>query len=234
MMVQHPDMRTPNPDDQLWRYMSFAKCFSLIDSRSLFFPRVDKLDDKFEGAYPKATSDEMKKYVTPPGVAVADFVLWMRHNVYVNCWHHNTYESHAMWNVYLPAGEGVAIQSTYERLERSFRSWPDPLFASKVTYIDHTTDSFPSNNFLYPFLHKAKSFSHENEIRLIYWHGAAEAARMTRENRLPAPGVPLPFFPGPENGVSIVVDLDALIDRVIVAPKSQPWFASLVKRLLLK
>jgi hypothetical protein len=40
-----------NLDAKIWRYVDFAKFLSLIMSESLFFCRIDKLDDPFEGYY---------------------------------------------------------------------------------------------------------------------------------------------------------------------------------------
>ena len=34
----------------------------------------------------------------------------------INCWHMNDFESEAMWKLYLKSNEGIAIQSTYQRL----------------------------------------------------------------------------------------------------------------------
>ena len=34
----------------------------------------------------------------------------------VNCWHINEHESAAMWDLYLKSNEGIAIQSTYQKL----------------------------------------------------------------------------------------------------------------------
>ena len=38
-------------DQQLWRYMDFAKFAAMLRERSLYFPRADKLGDPFEGAF---------------------------------------------------------------------------------------------------------------------------------------------------------------------------------------
>ena len=42
----------PPADTILWRYMDFTKFVSLLEKRSLFFARADKLGDPFEGATP--------------------------------------------------------------------------------------------------------------------------------------------------------------------------------------
>ena len=36
----------------LWRYMSLAKYMSLLETNSLFFSSIAKLDDEFEGSLP--------------------------------------------------------------------------------------------------------------------------------------------------------------------------------------
>jgi hypothetical protein len=38
---------------RLWRYMDFTKYVSMLSTRSLFFVRLDKLRDRWEGKYPK-------------------------------------------------------------------------------------------------------------------------------------------------------------------------------------
>jgi hypothetical protein len=44
----------PTPEAKLWRYLSFAKFASLLQSAQLHFIRVDHFDDHFEGAWPKS------------------------------------------------------------------------------------------------------------------------------------------------------------------------------------
>jgi len=53
--VLHPLFRDgPPPEAKLWRYLSFAKFASVLDSGLLHFTRVDRFDDHFEGAWPLA------------------------------------------------------------------------------------------------------------------------------------------------------------------------------------
>src|SRR5215208_6528995 len=57
---------------------------------------------------------------------------WIRRFIYeyvmkaacVNCWHINDFESAAMWNVYSRIGDGIAVQSTYDRLRDGFVRTP--------------------------------------------------------------------------------------------------------------
>src|SRR5919199_3107176 len=38
-----------NPDIKIWRYMDFAKYVSFLESSALWFSRIDKLNETFEG-----------------------------------------------------------------------------------------------------------------------------------------------------------------------------------------
>ena len=58
-------------DTPLWRYMDFTKFVAMLASKSLYFSRVDRLDDAFEGAFPTLQQpsigffrdDERRRYV---------------------------------------------------------------------------------------------------------------------------------------------------------------------------
>lgn len=51
MYNEHPTFQAPEDEDvKVWRYMDFTKFVSLLDKRSLYFCRVDKLGDPFEGS----------------------------------------------------------------------------------------------------------------------------------------------------------------------------------------
>ena len=56
--------------------------------------------------------------------------------VAVNCWHENEHESAAMWKLYIKSVEGIAIQSTYSKLKKSFIN-DEIIFIGKVKYIDY-------------------------------------------------------------------------------------------------
>ena len=50
-----PSAVIPPAGAQLWRFMDFPKLLSILDVGALFFPRVHKLDDQFEGTWSQAT-----------------------------------------------------------------------------------------------------------------------------------------------------------------------------------
>ena len=49
MYKEHPSFQPIGKRTKIWRYMDFAKFVSFLSKRSLYFCRVDKLGDPFEG-----------------------------------------------------------------------------------------------------------------------------------------------------------------------------------------
>ena len=45
----------PAPHDAVWRYTDVPKFVSLLAHRALYFARLDRLDDPFEGSLPRRT-----------------------------------------------------------------------------------------------------------------------------------------------------------------------------------
>jgi hypothetical protein len=153
-----------------------------------------------------------------------------RDRFYVNCWHLNENESAAMWQLYLRSNEGVAIQTTTERLIDTFNTEPRTIYIGKVDYIDfdatplsnleneraknerimaHRRHSF-SEPITFPFV-KRPSFSHEQEVRAVY---------MSTDDTPVTPGC------------DIVVDTEGLVENVYIAPTCQPWIKSLIESIL--
>lgn len=161
-------------DMKIWRYMDFTKYVSLLDSRSLFFVRADKLEDPFEGSYPMINIQLRREVLAEKGIPEpAGKQLSVGHEeirklVFINAWHMNDVENAAMWKLYLRTNEGVAIQSTLERLKRSFDSnVEDRVFIGMVKYIEYDKTPIKESNLFHAFLHKRRSFEHERELRAI-------------------------------------------------------------------
>lgn len=124
--------------------------------------------------------------------------------IFANCWHINDYESNIMWGAYIESNEGVVIQSTYDKLCDSFEVYPDDsVYVGRVGYIDYTDpDSMiPENNGLYPYVHKQIQYKEEQELRAIIAYPETEGDEY------------------PE-GLSVDVDLDTLIEKVVLAPEA--------------
>src|SRR5687767_1976544 len=109
--LKSPQESTADPDTRIWRYLDFTKFVYLLDSRALFFARVDTLQDQFEGSFSEANAElRAKAFREKPhlGDLYEKFRRTMeerRKATYVSCWHINEYESFAMWKIYLKSGE---------------------------------------------------------------------------------------------------------------------------------
>jgi hypothetical protein len=132
-----PSIRAPGHEDiEIWRYMDFAKFVALLESRALFFTRVASFHDPFEGSYP-ARQDASKRAsimnehvhrFVPSDKPVSEVSAGILESLAQHvrqwslacCWHASQHESMAMWKVYAPAAQVVAIRSTVGRLRSSF------------------------------------------------------------------------------------------------------------------
>ncbi|MBA7507538.1 hypothetical protein ES706_06257 [subsurface metagenome] len=224
MYKEHPVFEKPeNVNAKIWRYLDFTKFVSLLDKSALFFTRADKLPDPFEGSYSKANvklRPDMYKGKIPPNALkdLSQFYELFRKFTAINCWHLNEYESAAMWRLYLKSNEGIAIQSTFNLLKSSLKDENHNIFIGKVKYIDFERDRMPEGNTLYPFVHKRKSFEHEQELRAVI-----QEFRYKKNGEID--WHKLPF----DDGICGSVDLNVLIDRLYLAPTSPKWLLELVR-----
>jgi hypothetical protein len=232
MFKEHHLFRAPeNPNTEIWRYLDFTKFVSLLDRKALFFIRGDKLSDKFEGSLPKKSIKKRAQALEIlPDKERAIMLRTMpkvfqqiRENIFINCWSKGVFESAAMWNIYLKSDEGVAIQSTYKKLKESFsKCTTHDVLIGEVKYIDYENEYFPSDNMFYPFLHKRKSFEHEQEIRAIIFiikGGVFESNENSEIKKY-------------ETGIYVPIDIDILIENIFVSPKAEPWFRELVESVI--
>lgn len=231
MYEKHPTFIQPeNEDIKVWRYMDFTKLVSLIDSQSLYFTRVDKFEDPFEGSFPK-TNVAAREFV-PEGIPAEQHDSYLkamrgmgktnkqfpRYNT-INCWHMNKHESAAMWKLYLKSDEGIVIQSTYAKLKKSLID-DEMIFLGTVKYIDYDTEYIDEGNVYSPFIHKRMSFAHEQEVRALLskWPITEKGFDYTQETI--------------EHGLQIKVDIETLIERIYIAPSAPAWFADIVKAVI--
>ncbi|WP_147298737.1 hypothetical protein [Haloferax sp. Atlit-47N] len=136
--------------------------------------------------------------------------------VFANCWHINDYESSIMWGAYIESNQGAVIQSTYEKLCESFDVYPDNhVFIGKVGYIDYTDPEsmIPENNGLYPYVHKQIEYKEERELRATISYPEVES-----DHHL--------------EGLSVDVDLDTLIEKVVLAPEASDETAQVVNEVM--
>ena len=226
MYEPHPVFKPPtNPKVTIWRYLSFTKFVSLLDARSLYFARADQMEDPLEGRWSSPTAQAVQEYAaelskspsrseqereniaTLPG-QLADLARQTRSFTFINAWHVGEHESAAMWKMYSEEKEGVAIVSTYDNLIGSLGADEEHrIHVGIVNYIDFEKTAVPVGNAFTPFMFKRKSFEFENELRAVVLSRSLRA----------------------EPGIQMKVDLNQLIVRVQVSPKTKGWFEDLVR-----
>ncbi len=224
MYKEHHVFEKPKDKNaKIWRYVDFTKFVSLLDKSALFFARADKLGDPFEGSFPEVNvklRPELYGGKIPPKILedLSQLRRRLLRNTVVSCWHLSEYESAAMWKLYIKSDEGITIRSTFKQLTSCFKDEEHDIHVGIVKYIDYEKDWMPEGNTLYPFLHKRKSFKHEQEVRAIiqgfhYWKNGGIDFRKT------------PF----NSGAYITVDLDTLIDEIRLAPTCPEWLHEVVR-----
>ena len=168
--------QSPSEQSQLvWRYMSFGRFLWLIHNKSLWLSRADLLGDEWEMSL---AGEQLKRVIerhpltplpepeTRPEIArerAARIVKNWRRTTFVNCWSACVYESHALWRVYCPSVEGVAIQATLAGLRSSVGL---PLEVLPVTYaIPGNSSETPTRKDL--ITKKRPMFDYEHEYRVV-------------------------------------------------------------------
>ena len=234
MFKQHSTfLGPPDQNVKIWRYLDFTKFVSLLHSGSLWFSRADKFEDPLEGSYPRMNIEARKGHPDIPKeyLPYAKTILegmsairkdWPRY-ITVNCWHINEHESSAMWSIYLKSNEGIAIQSTYNRLKECFSDTDEDVFIGKVNYIDYEHQVIENANLYSPFVYKRKSYEHERELRAL----------IVKPPPLGAKGFDF-NIDTITAGINVTVGIQVLIESVYVAPNSPVWFTELVKSVLIK
>lgn len=229
------DLKVPEQNAWIWRYVDLPKFISMLQHQSLFLSRADKFGDKFEGSLPTpyatALEEKWQRLNSPNDESVnilnhfREQRRLRRKNVFVNCWYVNQHESAAMWNLYGSKGSGIAVRSTRERLDNSLATFPDELRIGMVQYVDFEMHRNSGSVFVHelePFFLKRKSFEHENELRIVLSFPNDKVPDKYLED-----GVPM-------RGIHIPSNMDILIEKIFVHPESSGLFADVVKDVAVK
>jgi hypothetical protein len=164
----HPRCDTPADNTVVWRYMSFVRLMSLLESASLWLSRIDLLDDSREGRLTDLERSQIREH---QGENAEEFVRNLerqRHTTFVNCWQENDRESMAMWDLYGRELGSVAVKSTIGRVKEALVGEGRSISIGRIGYLDWTQGSWP-NNVLGMAVRKAQGYKHESEVRLVTW-----------------------------------------------------------------
>lgn len=132
-----------------------------------------------------------------------DISMKDRQNTFICCWHENEYESEAMWKLYTSnLSQGIAIQTTYERLYNSLHRDPN-IDIGRVNYVDFENHLCGPNG---AWWFKRKSFEHEREVRAVI--------KKQSKNSI--------------ESIKCPIDIDILIENIYVSPTAPHWYWDLV------
>ncbi len=201
------------------RYLSFARFLWLLHNKALWLSRADLLGDPWELAL---AGDQLAHVLSRHPITTLPFTdkcsesgierarriigLW-RETTFVNCWSASDEESHALWRIYCPTAEGLAIQTTLEVLKASVA----PVAVYRITYgpigsIRRT----PERSDL--ISRKRPMFAYENEVRIVYT----------------ADGHSAPRLPTGSFGYQLPWDVEKLAARLLVHPEADQSFIDTV------
>ncbi len=215
MYINSSNITLPEDNDTIvWKYLDLSKFLDMLLSQQLFMSRSDKFEDQYEGTFSEPTFEEIKK-IAANKPEFLDYYKSHREKVVISSWHINEYESFAMWQIFTKNNEGLAIQSTIGRLKEALR--PEnrvEQYIGNVNYIDYKKEYIPFDDAFFPFLFKRKSFQYEREVRIITDVSAHDISV--------------------NEGIKINVDLNQLIEKIYIHPKSENWYKKLVIELVSK
>lgn len=215
MYSQNQNITLTDSDETIvWKYLDLSKFLDMLLSKKLFLSRSDKFEDQYEGTFSEPTFEEIKK-IAANNPKFLDYYKSHREKVVISSWHTNEYESFAMWQIFTKNNEGLAIQSTIGRLKECLKPERQyEQYIGEVNYIDYKKDFIPFDDTFFPFMFKRKSFQYEREIRII--------SDMSNTDLII------------DNGLKIEVDINQLIEKIYIHPKSENWYKKLVIELVEK
>lgn len=188
-----------DPVAAIWRYMTFERFKWMLDNRALWFSSVSQFADPLEGSLTEIEDQEFSAAYdgTVRRAARMHTEQFSRHRVMANCWHLRRHECALMWRAYCDTDKGIAVQSTFARLERAVSGAATGV--GLVQYIDHKTGRTHTHPFYGPYMHKRLAFAAEQEVRALLHHK----------------GATIP------HGLPVSVDLNQLITGIVVRKKSE-------------
>lgn len=187
---------------KIWHYTSIPALFSILQRKQLWFTRLDKLEDPWEGRswhWHKSLHDS----------ASEDY----ERKALVHCWHIADGESDVMWKVHAPSF-GVAVQSAVGRLKQAL-SGPEKVVCAPVRY-GTDWNRLPPPRYAFQ---KMRHFEGEREYRAHIDHKYSYDALGKRVEVQ-------------EDGRYVDIAPDILIEEVWLSPHSPQWFHAVLQTAL--
>ena len=152
-----------NRNAKIWRFVDLPKFIDFVHTGSLYFGRLDKLEDPYEGPPPRAELMKLRSDTTTKWMADL-FPTMNRANIYVNSWYMSEHEPAAMWKLYAGADAGIALCSPYGLLAKAVESSPHGITVGLVRYGQVSLNGTTTWEHA---MCKRHSFEHEREVRAV-------------------------------------------------------------------
>ncbi len=227
-----PGVEEPGRSTTLWRYMSLSKLLQMLQSRTIWFSRVDQLieADPYEGSLPfgllenegerpttREVAIEQKHQMAPGSMSkmrqmVRETFSKQRTSTFVSCWHSGASDNDAMWRLYGAEKDGsVCVKSTVAKLAPQLPDW---VMLGRVKYISYDEPWLEAPNVYVPFFRKRTCFEHEREVRLLFNDSIDDVPN--RPSRA-------------ANGYAVPIDPELAFLTIHISPAAPAWFEEVVK-----
>jgi hypothetical protein len=244
MLDQQQGASAEGDGQAIWRFLDFTQFIDLLERRSLFFARIDTLEDPFAGLsedtlFAAHTLPEelmrMAEQAEAPVPRKGRLERWWSRKaqesaqnelintirnyrpaamVWANCWHATGQGEIALWKMYQGAGKSLAVRSSIGKLRAALSAGAD--LAASVDFVRYL-DPAELRGLSEPIdraLTKPKALAAEREVRAIVTRGSAPADRCLGR------------------GVCVPVNVAGLIDEVAISPAAAEWQRDLLGRVL--
>jgi len=149
--VESESLGSIDPDQTIFRYMTFSKFVNLLKTRELHFHQAADFGDRFEGSVPdpirEARELEYERAAKrgelhPEGHEIhAEINKCLRQFTYLSCWHMTDEESMAMWEHYGGSGGSIAIRTTVGEFSSALNTRHDhDIYFGEVNYQPYSSD----------------------------------------------------------------------------------------------
>lgn len=227
----------PQKNYKVVKYIDLTKFVSLLQRNSLFFCRLDKLEDHFEGTTSKLNFERRSELFRTQHLASPNFNKLTQKEIEIKvekyyeadekfkalncvcCWNKYKFESAALWKIYSDFHKGIMVKSNINKVISAFTNTKEKLSLSEIRYIDYNKDYMPDGNKMYPIIHKHKAYDFEEELRIIHTVDFGNGLVYDWKNE------------EVEYGKYLDVNLKELVDEIIISPYSSNWYMDLVKNL---
>jgi hypothetical protein len=202
----------------IWRYLTLEKFFSLLINKELYFSKISRLDDKYEGSRPPKyrfmnsiafLGGFSPKYSKSKQLYEQNRLEMLQlqtdaYNTLVNCWTMEIAESYALWDIYAGSNSGIAIKSTIGQLKKAIINNNYLINIKEVDYHSIENGKFDLHRLV---SWKTKFYIFEKEVRLYITHSGVDS-------------------------LNLPIDTEELISEIYLSPFMPPYFGDIFKKLI--